>query len=348
LGKDGYKKEFPLIFNNDAAYTGACTCPGALLTLNDQFLTAGVCVDTKDYTCEGIDFFGTDSRCYVPATADLANGYQCSLTARIEKYMPCNKAAIGNPGSNTITPPAATVAPPAVATDPPPAVTDPPPAADATATAFSFQTQPPPPTNENGDDNGDMQDQKDTPVCDESIVIPGKAHFLVYCMAIMGWYNTCTYPDPNTPDDDDSCGGATLTELDAPLFVDLDSCYSNPNLGGKSVSFFGETPDKQKVMEFHLIFEQGIKAPYGPLNCDSRGVCECSDTRKVLEQQFLAAGECSGTNVYSWLSSIGSLLRGQRRVLHPCHRSRGCDHYRLLHGGQGPTIHTVRYSPGNS
>jgi hypothetical protein len=90
-----------------------------------------------------------------------------------------------------------------------------------------------------------------------------------------------------------------MKPLPEPLFIDLNKCYQNPNLPQHSISFFGETPDKKKVMEFHLVFKDNISPPYSPALCNSKGVCECSPTVYALKKQFLSSGRCEDTDEYT-------------------------------------------------
>eukprot|EP00545_Synedropsis_sp_CCMP1620_P000330 CAMPEP_0119008920 /NCGR_PEP_ID=MMETSP1176-20130426/4026_1 /TAXON_ID=265551 /ORGANISM="Synedropsis recta cf, Strain CCMP1620" /LENGTH=912 /DNA_ID=CAMNT_0006961339 /DNA_START=54 /DNA_END=2792 /DNA_ORIENTATION=- len=319
-GADGYVKEFHMIFNdsNDATKykptnckdTGACDCTQSLMDLKAQFLQKGGCVDTTAYTCEWDDFFGATDRCFVPAAKDFGDaGYNCAMVARIEKFEPCDKAALGGGGASGTIPAVVPAQPVAKPTPPPVVAPTPPPVVAPTPLPVAAQI----PTGGNtignavittppfSDASAAIPDQKDTPKRDENIVIPGAAH-LAYCTAIMGWYNTCTNPGANAPEGASVCDGGTYTAMEDPVFIDLNTCYSNPSLGEKSISFFGETPDKKKIMEFHLLFAEGIKHPYGPLNCDASGVCECTPTITALKQQFLSAGGCSDTDAYSCMS----------------------------------------------
>lgn len=118
-----------------------------------------------------------------------------------------------------------------------------------------------------------------------------------FCSAITGWYDGCIVPRDNGT----FCDGAKLTTLDEPIFIDFIQCYSNPNFGGRSVSFFGETPDEKKVIEFHMIFKTNNTDQYKGINCQDNGSCECSPELLSLKKGFLALGKCENTDDYSCL-----------------------------------------------
>lgn len=85
---------------------------------------------------------------------------------------------------------------------------------------------------------------------------------------INGWYNACEL-------DANLCGGADLIPVDPPLYFDFNTCFSNPYLGGRSVSFF--TKDGSGAAQlYNVIFttDSGMSM-YSPTSCDSRGACPC-------------------------------------------------------------------------
>jgi hypothetical protein len=133
-----------------------------------------------------------------------------------------------------------------------------------------------------------------------TIPIPATAHG-AFCTAVMGWYDGCTFPGPN--DVPGFCDGPTYIPLEEPAFIDLTTCFSNPYFDDSSVSFFGETPDKKNIIEFHMIFATTNNAnQYKVVNCLPNGVCECPPALLTLKQQFLAVGACDDTDDYSCLS----------------------------------------------
>jgi hypothetical protein len=89
--------------------------------------------------------------------------------------------------------------------------------------------------------------------CDVVLDIPAPAYD-AYCTAITGWYDQCVDPGPTS--DDDLCAAGNYMALDKPLFIDLNTCYENPELPAHSVSFFAKSKDGI-VSEFHLIFSEG-------------------------------------------------------------------------------------------
>ena len=128
------------------------------------------------------------------------------------------------------------------------------------------------------------------------VVVPSEAQG-AYCDAITGWYDGCVIPSEGRS----FCDGVNFRPLQVPLFIDFKQCYSNPHFGRRSVSFFGETPDTTKVMEFHLIFKTNNTDQLKGVNCTSRGTCACSEELLSLKQGFLNAGKCNDTDDYSCL-----------------------------------------------
>ena len=185
---------------------GACDCPPALLTLKEQFLAAGGCEDTDEYSCLSEDFYGESNRCFVPASLEYGeSSIYCSMAAKVHQYEPC----------------------------------------------------------------------------DTVLDIPELAYD-AYCTAITGWYDRCDIPDN---DDDDICSAANFYPLDDPLFIDLDTCYSNPTLGQRSITFFGKAADG-KVKEYHIIFASDGPDDYRPFECDIDGACVCNEALLSLKEQF--------------------------------------------------------------
>jgi hypothetical protein len=181
------------------------------------------------------DFYGVTSHCFVPATSFLPTGkLGCSMVARIEEFEPCIKAARNGD----------VISSSVVAATPSPTL-PPTPAPTPVPTAAS----PP-------------------------IPIPTDAHD-AYCTAIMGYYDRCNRLDNDAPETATMCDGANYVPLPKPVFIDLVTCYANPfNADGNSVTFFGRTPDQQKVLEFHMIFHDSASKDLKPRNCEKDGACD--------------------------------------------------------------------------
>ncbi|KAI2495706.1 hypothetical protein MHU86_18795 [Fragilaria crotonensis] len=130
----------------------------------------------------------------------------------------------------------------------------------------------------------------------DDVEVPSEAEG-AYCNAITGWYDGCIIPSEGRS----FCDGVNFHPLQVPLFIDFKQCYSNPHFGRRSISFFGETPDKTKVIEFHLIFKTNNTDELKGVNCTKRGTCVCSEELLSLKQDFLNAGKCDTTDDYSCL-----------------------------------------------
>jgi hypothetical protein len=100
---------------------------------------------------------------------------------------------------------------------------------------------------------------------------------------ISAWYNSC---DSGS----DSCNGADRQALNPPVYFDFDKCYSNPNLGGRSVSFFSWNETDETPLLYNIIISENGISQYSPTDCDSRGSCLCdspailAELRDLLEQ----------------------------------------------------------------
>jgi hypothetical protein len=133
---------------------------------------------------------------------------------------------------------------------------------------------------------------------EDKVAIPEEAQG-VFCTAITGWYDSCEVPSGNQT----YCAGTKPTVLQDPVFIDLLHCYSNPYFEGRSVSFFGESPDETKILEFHIIFKtEDSEHSLKPINCQSNGVCDCSQDLITLKYNFLEKGGCQDGEDYSCLS----------------------------------------------
>lgn len=103
---------------------------------------------------------------------------------------------------------------------------------------------------------------------------------------VKGWYNACEL-------DANLCGGADLKPVDPPLYFDFNMCFSNPYLGGRSVSFF--TKDAMGAPQlYNVIFttDTGM-AMYSPTSCDSRGACPCDTPPSLANLRSQLVGDPS-------------------------------------------------------
>lgn len=322
---DGTMKEFHLIFLTDesaASYmptncqsTGVCQCSQPLKDLKQKFLSDGDCNPTIEYFCMSEPFFGVTGHCFVPATARLASGaLGCSMTSRIEAVEPCSKIYRDeDTTTNTINfvPPTPSPVPAPI----PFPVQPPTPSPVPLPTPFPEQPPTPSPVplptpdsvpapDPAPDDNNNAPSpvnhliERPVPSDDGTVVIPPIAH-AAYCTAIMGWYDGCSQPSSNDDPDATMCSEARYYPLAEPEFINLNKCYQNPRIQQHSITFFGETPDKKKIMEFHLVFKQPMADPYVPQLCNVMGVCECPPKIVALKKKFLAAGKCKDSDLYS-------------------------------------------------
>eukprot|EP00545_Synedropsis_sp_CCMP1620_P008305 CAMPEP_0119032698 /NCGR_PEP_ID=MMETSP1176-20130426/42183_1 /TAXON_ID=265551 /ORGANISM="Synedropsis recta cf, Strain CCMP1620" /LENGTH=204 /DNA_ID=CAMNT_0006989113 /DNA_START=663 /DNA_END=1275 /DNA_ORIENTATION=+ len=78
-----------------------CTCPPVIVKLKAQF-EAAERYSTSAYSCTSGDFDGDTDRCFVPATT-IGFGdpdFYCSMLARVEQFLPCDKTLISCSGTN--------------------------------------------------------------------------------------------------------------------------------------------------------------------------------------------------------------------------------------------------------
>ena len=312
---NGDMKEFHMIFLSDASAatymptncepTGICQCPQALKDLKQKFLSDNDCSSNTDYFCMSEGFFGVTEHCFVPATAFLSNGnLGCSMTARIEAVEPCNKKFRDEDDTATPLPvqlpaPMPLSAPTPVPVPPPTPPPVPPPIPITQPTPLPVEPQNPDPVPVDAAPSPvDHLMERPIPSDDGTVVIPPLGH-AAYCTAIMGWYDGCILQSESDDPDATMCSQARYYPLAQPEFIDLAKCYQNPRMIEHSISFFGETPDRKKVMEFHLVFKKQMQSPYAPQLCNTMGVCDCPPAIVALKKKFLAAGKCVDTDVYT-------------------------------------------------
>lgn len=308
---DGSLREFHMVFLSDSSpyvptscqASGACQCTQALIDLKAKFIADGDCQSTTDYFCMSEIFYGDTDHCYVPATSWMPSGdLGCAVVARIEEFEPCNKADRNRDDTPAVpaSVPASVPSPwPVTVSTPAPTPTPGPSPAPTPVPPVPAQPAPVPPPPVPADIPYDSHSTTNPfSSSDGIVVIPPTAH-TSYCTAIMGWYNGCSNPEDPNDATTTMCAKAQYVPLPDPLFIDLTKCYQNPMLPQHSISFFGETPDKKKVMEFHLVFKKKVAAPYAPTMCTSKGVCDCTPTILALKKQFLASGHCDNTDDYS-------------------------------------------------
>lgn len=270
----------------DAA-TGACACTAnlRLADLRNKTLSEGVCSDLDNYfKCDAMIFDPLRVECWVPTT--ITSGllsdpqgeqFYCSMAASLQTYEDQTPGGLG--------------------------VSTPPPPSDAGTSSPPDDTPAPSPaTDPIANDLGETSVGDNFPI--SPFAIPAYAED-AYCTAIMGWYDGCSLPRDGTTDN--FCTEAVFTELAEPLFVDMAVCYSNPHLEeGRAVSFFGETPDETRFIEFHMIFHNDTSteaAKYKPLNCDAvTGRCDCSADMVALKKTFLEQGGCEDTYDYECMA----------------------------------------------
>ena len=135
--------------------------------------------------------------------------------------------------------------------------------------------------------------------CETVLDIPLSA-YEAHCTAITGWYSSCDQVDN---DSEHYCKLDEYNALSEPLFIDLESCYSNPYLDQHSVTFFGKSDDGQ-VKEYHIIFGSGGAEKYGPLVCEDSGKCNFTEALSALKEEFELNGSCDDdpSGLYSCLS----------------------------------------------
>jgi uncharacterized protein with PQ loop repeat len=97
---------------------------------------------------------------------------------------------------------------------------------------------------------------------------------------ISAWYNSC---ERGT----DSCFGADKQALNPPLYFDFDTCYSNPNLLGRSLSFFSWNASDDTSLLYNIMFTENGMSQYSPTDCDSRGSCACESPTTLKELRDL-------------------------------------------------------------
>jgi len=140
-----------------------CTCPPVIVKLKAQF-EAAERYSTSAYSCTSGDFDGDTDRCFVPATT-IGFGdpdFYCSMLARVEQFLPCDKTLISCSGTNPTG-------------DAPPTTTPAPSGSDMPSPAGAIPTTPPAATSDSG-----------------VVVLTDCGP--PYHMAITSWWATCTKP----------------------------------------------------------------------------------------------------------------------------------------------------------
>lgn len=302
---DGIIKEFHLIFKSDnfgdfrpmnCTDEGMCQCSPALRILKEELTSKGGCDDLNAdvYACESGDFYGATDRCYIPATWEGDDGkFYCSMVARIESFEPCDESLISsNLTAPTKTPTSIPVVGPEPTSPPGPEPTSLQPTTNPTApsptpavpepTSIPASETPVPPTKA---PNTTIFAPSQAP----SPLIPRSGS--TFNTAIVGWWNECSSPDT---DDGSYCAGGSKVEIaDGPIYIDFNTCYSNPNFPGRSVSFF--TPDDRgDLLSFHLVFtKRNTFEAYSPKSCRD-GVCGCNEPTSLgaLRNQMVDEKKC--------------------------------------------------------
>lgn len=106
--------------------------------------------------------------------------------------------------------------------------------------------------------------------------------------AIMGWYDGCGTSF------DDRCDGLLYTHLPEPLYLELDTCYVNPN-SDSSVTYYKQVP-AGNIVAFSVIFTNEAFAQM-PKDCNQKGQCSCGKDFGLIQREV---GESSCNDLFSF------------------------------------------------
>ena len=262
---------------------GQCPCndPPALGELRDQILAdKASCTDpggVLTFECEVKPFTGDTSTCWVPSFVSVGkfpNGHDfyCSMVADIDVF-PSGLEPTSEPADQDNE-----------GTEPTPEPAD----QDNEPTP-----EPADQDNEPTPEPADQDDGTDPFPVDTISKKSEKASELDYT-AITGWWNGCTIKESDN-NADDECTEATNIRITDPLYLDLETCYSNPNLAHHSVSFFLKD-DNGQAYSYHVLFDSSASwDDFKPI-CDHRGKCSCESSGKLSDyrKSLFPAQDCVG------------------------------------------------------
>jgi hypothetical protein len=322
----GAAQLYNVIFTTDAGMAtysptscdsrGACPCdtPPSLANLRSQLVEdPSACVNEGgNFSCAVSGFVGSNETCWVPKTVISVdnNNIYCSMVANQDLFpLGSSPIASAEPSPAPTSTPTDLQTPVPGGTEAPTAVMTPGKSPSQIPSSTPTQVPSTVPTAVIMPSESPSQNQTGTPnqvpTSGETEVPTGATGPVAQSpnfdvdiapelgdTAITGWWTGCTFKEISN-NDNNQCTAATNIRMEEPIYLDLQTGYSNPNLKHRSVTFFLKD-DNGQAYAYHLLFNSSESwETYRPI-CDDYGECviESSDILVSYRDGLLPAKAC--------------------------------------------------------